>query len=233
MTDRIFVFDVDGTLTDPRRQIVPEFKNFMFDFVKQHTCMIVTGSDRPKTIEQIGEDLTNSFAKVYHCSGNHVYIGSEEVYKSEWKLSEAQQTFLQTILHTFNYPEMTGNHIEQRIGTANFSIVGRNANWDQRERYANWEKINKGRETVAMYYNEEFKDSVAQVAGQTSIDIYKTGCDKSQAIKEQKGTTIYFGDHCQIGGNDFTAAQASSLFYNIEHGYKETWKILKKEYKTG
>ena len=32
-------------------------------------------------------------------------------------------------------------------------------------------KINKGRETVAYYYNEEFKDSVAQVAGETSIDI--------------------------------------------------------------
>ena len=83
----------------------------------------------------------------------------------------------------------------------------------QRERYADWEKINKGRETVAMYYNEEFKDSVAQVAGQTSIDIYKTGCDKSSTIKEQEGTTIYFGDPSfQIGGNDFTVPQASSLF---------------------
>ena len=139
---KAFIFDVDGTLTDPRRQIVPEFKEFMFDFVQQHTCMIVTGSDRPKTIEQIGEDLTNSFARVYHCSGNHVFVGNKEVYKSDWTLTEAQQTFLQTILHNFDYTEMTGNHIEHRTGTANFSIVGRNANWDQRARYANWEKVN-------------------------------------------------------------------------------------------
>ena len=54
---------------------------------------------------------------------------------------------------------MTGNHIEERIGSANFSIVGRNANWEQRARYADWDKINKGRETVAMYYNQQFKDS--------------------------------------------------------------------------
>ena len=221
------MFDVDGTLTDPRRQIVPEFKDFMFEFVKQHTCMIVTGSDRPKTIEQIGEDLTNSFARVYHCSGNHVFVGNKEVYKSDWSLSEAESTFLQAILHTFDYPEMTGNHIEQRTGTANFSIVGRNANWDQRARYAEWEKVNKGRDTVAMYYNQEFKDSIAQVAGQTSIDIYKTGCDKSQAIREQKGKTIYFGDHCNPGGNDFTAAQASTHFHQIDQGYKQTWEILK------
>ena len=87
MTDTVYMFDVDGTLTDPRRQIVPEFKDFMHEFVKQHTCMIVTGSDRPKTIEQIGEELTNSFARVYHCSGNHVFVGNKEVYKSDWSLS--------------------------------------------------------------------------------------------------------------------------------------------------
>ena len=227
MTEPIFMFDVDGTLTDPRRQIVPEFKDFMFEFVQKHTCMIVTGSDRPKTIEQIGEDLTNSFARVYHCSGNHVFVGNKEVYKSDWALTEAQQTFLQAILHTFDYPEMTGNHIEQRTGTANFSIVGRNADWDQRARYADWEKVNKGRDTVAMYYNQEFNDSIAQVAGQTSIDIFKKGCDKSQAIIEHEGTTIYFGDHCQPGGNDFTAAQASTNFHQIDRGYKQTWEILK------
>lgn len=227
MTDTVYMFDVDGTLTDPRRQIVPKFKDFMFEFVKQHTCMIVTGSDRPKTIEQIGEDLTNSFARVYHCSGNHVFVGNKEVYKSDWSLSEVEHTFLQAILHTFDYPEMTGNHIEQRTGTANFSIVGRNANWDQRARYAEWEKVNKGRDTVAMYYNQEFTNSIAQVAGQTSIDIFKTGCDKSQAIREQKGKTIYFGDHCNPGGNDFTAAQASTHFHQIDQGYKQTWEILK------
>ena len=227
MTDTVYMFDVDGTLTDPRRQIVPEFKDFMFEFVQKHTCMIVTGSDRPKTIEQIGEDLTNSFARVYHCSGNHVFVGNKEVYKSDWSLSEVEHTFLQAILHTFDYPEMTGNHIEQRTGTANFSIVGRNANWDQRARYAEWEKVNKGRDTVAMYYNQEFTNSIAQVAGQTSIDIFKTGCDKSQAIREQKGKTIYFGDHCNPGGNDFTAAQASTHFHQIDQGYKQTWEILK------
>ena len=73
---------------------------------------------------------------------------------------EVEHTFLQAILHTFDYPEMTGNHIEQRTGTANFSIVGRNADWDQRARYAEWEKVNKGRDTVAMYYNQEFTNSV-------------------------------------------------------------------------
>ena len=125
---------------------------------------------------------------------------------------------------------MTGNHIEQRIGTANFSIVGRNANWAERARYAQWDKINKGRETVAMYYNQQFNDSIAQVAGETSIDIFPVGCDKSQAVNEQEGTTIFFGDNCFPGGNDFTAAQASTYYNLIDNGYQQTWEILKNTY---
>ena len=81
-----------------------------------------------------------------------------------------------------------------------------------------------------MYYNQQFSDSVAQVAGETSIDIFPVGCDKSQSIKEQKGTTIFFGDNCFPGGNDFTAAQASTHFHQIDGGFKQTWEILKNMY---
>ena len=225
-----FLFDVDGTLTDARKPINQEFKDFMIDFTSKNKCMIVTGSDRPKTVEQIGLELTNAFDRVYHCSGNHVFEGSKEVKKNNWMMSKTQYKFLQDYLHQINYSEMTGNHIEQRIGTANFSIVGRNANWEERARYADWDKVNRGRETVAYYYNDEFKDSVAQVAGETSIDIFPVGCDKSQALNEQEGTTIFFGDNCFPGGNDYTAAQASTYYHQIDDGYKQTWEILKNTY---
>ena len=226
-----FLFDVDGTLTDARKPINQEFEYFMKDFIMRgNKCMIITGSDRPKTVEQIGLSLTLRFARVYHCSGNHVFEDTKEIKKNEWLLSDEQKTFLTEYLHKINYNEMTGNHIEQRIGTANFSIVGRNANWAERDRYAKWDQINKGRETVAMYYNQQFKDSVAQVAGETSIDIFPVGCDKSQAVNEQEGTTIFFGDNCFPGGNDFTAAQASKYFHQIDDGYKQTWEILKNTY---
>jgi len=225
-----FLFDVDGTLTDARKPIDEDFHEFMLTFMEKHKCMIVTGSDRPKTVEQIGLTLTNTFHKVYHCSGNHVYVGPKEVSKNNWLLSKEQHEFLEQYLQKINYDEMTGNHIEQRTGTANFSIVGRNADWDQRERYTKWDSINKGRETVAMYYNQEFKDSVAQVAGETSIDIFPVGCDKSQAVNEQEGTTIFFGDNCFPGGNDYTAAQASTYYHQIDDGYKQTWEILKNTY---
>ena len=226
-----FLFDVDGTLTDPRKPIDPDFKEFMFRFMERHHCVIVTGSDRPKTVEQIGLELTNTFHKVYHCSGNHVYVGAKEVHKNTWTLSEQQHEFLQQQLDKQDYPEKTGNHIEQRTGTANFSIVGRNADWEQRARYAQWDDHHKGRARVALAFNEQFDDAVAQVAGETSIDIFPNGCDKSQALHDYKDSrTIFFGDNCYPGGNDYTAAQASTHYHQITDGYKQTWKILKKRY---
>jgi hydroxymethylpyrimidine pyrophosphatase-like HAD family hydrolase len=159
-----------------------------------------------------------------------VYIGAKEHHKNNWMLSDEQYNFLENLIDSIDYKEKTGKHIEQRTGTANVSIVGRNADWDQRARYAEWESKNKGRDFIAEAYNNAFSDSVAQVAGETSIDIYKKGCDKSQAVKEQKGTTIYFGDHCYPGGNDYTASQEATVYHQISEGYKETWKILKNQY---
>ena len=63
-----FLFDVDGTLTDARKPINKEFESFLKEFIKHNKCIIVTGSDSPKTVEQIGLELTTAFDKVYHCS---------------------------------------------------------------------------------------------------------------------------------------------------------------------
>ena len=90
-----FLFDVDGTLTDARKPINVEFEYFMKDFIMRgNKCMIVTGSDREKTVEQIGLNLTLRFARVYHCSGNHVFEDVKEVKKNEWTLSKEQNIFL-------------------------------------------------------------------------------------------------------------------------------------------
>ena len=45
----VFVFDVDGTLTEPRKKIDSEFKDFMLKFIENNDVYLVTGSDRLKT----------------------------------------------------------------------------------------------------------------------------------------------------------------------------------------
>jgi phosphomannomutase len=225
-----FVFDVDGTLTDARQTIDLQFEEFMQEFTGMHTCYICTGSDRPKTIEQIGEQLTNKFTQAYHCSGNHVYQNGKEIGRTDWQLSEDEYNFLEAALDNINYPEKTGNHIEQRIGTANFSICGRNVNLAQREKYALWEREHKARHTVAQQFNKLFPQSQALVAGETSIDIFKLGHDKSQVRQHIDDDIIFFGDKCFKGGNDYALSTLSERFHQINNGWRETYLLLQNFY---
>ena len=74
-----FIFDVDGTLTPSRGTIDPEFKEFFVNFCTENNVYLVTGSDRPKTVEQIGLDTYLLCKRVYNCSGNDVYEGDNNI----------------------------------------------------------------------------------------------------------------------------------------------------------
>ena len=76
----MFLFDVDGTLTPSRQKIDKEFSKFFSKFCKTNEVYLVTGSDRDKTIEQLGKTLYNKAKKVYNCSGNSVWVKHKNVY---------------------------------------------------------------------------------------------------------------------------------------------------------
>ena len=60
---------VDGTLTHSRDPIDKEFGNWFLNFSNTHNVEqygIVTGSDRDKTIEQVGEEIYNTAKRVYN-----------------------------------------------------------------------------------------------------------------------------------------------------------------------
>ena len=68
-----FIFDVDGTLTPSRKKIVHEFWAPFLIFCRKHDGYLVTGSDRQKTLEQLGLDICYTAKRVYNCSGCDVY----------------------------------------------------------------------------------------------------------------------------------------------------------------
>ena len=82
MSERLFVFDVDGTLTPSRGLIDMEFQKYFMDFCEDNFVYLITGSDREKTIEQVGIDIYYLADRVYNCSGNHVFEQGKEVYKT-------------------------------------------------------------------------------------------------------------------------------------------------------
>lgn len=223
-----FIFDVDGTLTPSRQPIDSEFGEFFSEFCQDNEVYLVTGSDYPKTLEQLGERIVNRVNAVYNCSGNDVWQHGKNIKRNNWKLPDECHKFLTGWLEGSKFPVRTGNHIEERPGTANFSIVGRNAASEDRKLYVEWDTMWRERESIALQFNMTYKDLTATIGGDTGLDIYPTGYDKSQIIKDfnQKEDKLYFfGDKTSPGGNDEPLAKLINHSYQVRH-WRDTWERL-------
>lgn len=204
-----YVFDVDGTLTPSRMKMDPSFQKFFLEFAKNNECFLITGSDYEKTVQQVGKEICENVITVWNCCGNSVWQRGVEVYRSDWKLPEYVENWLKNMLKNSDFGLRTGNHIEHRPGLVNFSVVGRNCTLGERMLYRQWDEENKERQTIAKAFNIAFNHEglIAQVAGETGLDITPIGADKSQVAISLFGPTTFFGDKMEVGGNDYPLAE--------------------------
>ena len=224
---------MDGTLTPSRKKIEHEFWAPFLIFCRHNDVYLVTGSDHAKTVEQLGLDICYTAKRVYNCSGCDVYEKDKNVYRDTWKPSDEVKQFLQDELDYSQFMIRTDPHIEERPGCINFSILGRGANWTEREVYKEWDKDEHERVSIARRFNERFPDLYATVGGQTGLDIAPLGRDKSQILRDfnEDDELHFFGDRMEEGGNDYTLAEAvkerGGKAYHVKD-YKDTWEILNK-----
>lgn len=227
-----FIFDVDGTLTPSRGNIDPVFKEFFTLFVNSNDTYLVTGSDYPKTLEQLGEDICNSVKRVYSCSGNDVYERSVHIRSNEWELPNDAREWLNNSLSKSKFVLRTGNHIEERKGCVNFSVVGRNATLKERQLYVKWDKEHNERQALSLEFNHAFKDIESRIGGETGLDIYPRGMDKRQIITDfsREDKLYFFGDKIEAGGNDYPLAnvikqRGAGLGINVRQ-WQDTFETL-------
>ena len=223
-----YLFDIDGTLTPSRLKIDPKFEKFFLDWMKDKNVYLVTGSDKDKTIEQIGEKIWNSVNRAYQSCGNAVYEGGELIRKNSFTLPPDLRKLLLEFVQWSDCPQLFDNHIEERIGLVNFSTIGRTCPQEAREEYYLWDRKSKEREIICERIESMFPDLEASVGGQISIDIYIKGQNKAQVLEEVGGPITFFGDKCKPGGNDYPIVQNLKdygIYYDVKD-WKETWEIL-------
>ena len=228
-----FIFDVDGTLTPSRGIIDEKFKTFFNEFCQTNPVYLVTGSDKAKTIEQISEPIYNLCKRVYQCNGNDAWEGTIHIHTNDWTLPDLARTFLISCEYESMFDLRTGNHIEERPGMVNFSIVGRNATAEERARYVAYDTTENERHTIANAFNIMFPDLQATVGGETGIDIAPRGANKSQILRDfnEDDTIHFYGDAMFEGGNDKPLADALLQyqlgFSHQVRDWKHTWGKLK------
>lgn len=223
-----FAFDVDGTLTDSRQPIDPDFAAWFLNWIKGRSVYLVTGSDYAKTEEQVGADICNAVKGIYNCSGNAFYVKGVLQESSDFRLSEEHTAVLDRFLSKSPFPLRTGNHYEHRIGSCNFSIVGRNATVEERRQYSDYDGQVAERQRMVMIFNECFPNLKAVVGGDISIDIFPKGRDKSQ-VASVLSPFVFFGDKVYPGGNDYEIARLADSHHPVAR-WQDTQIILERLY---
>ena len=229
-----YIFDVDGTITPSRGKMDVEFRRWFSKFAENNEVYLVTGSDRDKTIEQIGEVVYNRAKKVYQCGGNDVWIKDSRMYSGVFVLEDdLKQALLEEVERSKFYRKGLKN-IEERAGLINFSIPGRPCNLETRAMYRQWDEHKHERQDIVLRLREQFDKYEFKIAGETGIDITNAGSNKSQILKDfnDLDTIWFFGDKTLPDGNDHEIAVAVSdrlgnnRAFTIE-SWRHTWNILK------
>ena len=229
----IYIFDIDGTLTPSRNKIDKQFQELFKNFISAYRVWLISGSDHTKTIEQIGVDIWKDVERVYQCSGNQLFKKGSLIRSSDWEIPIQTKGCLEKFLKQSKYPHRYGNHIEERPGMVNFSIVGRQCTQEQREEYFKWDNKHKERIEFSKELRERYLGLDAVVGGEISIDIYPRGKDKGQIVDELKDDKfMFFGDRLEPGGNDYSMKLATihkklkgNEFFHVK-SWKDTRNIL-------
>ena len=235
MLDNHYIFDVDGTLTPSRQSIVPVFAEFFLEFCKTHAVSLVSGSDFEKTQEQLGDEICNKVRYIFSCSGNDIRDRVNHVRQ----INTIPYIFplrlrLLELLSASKFPIRTGNHIENRPGSVNFSIVGRNASLADRAKYIEFDKANDERKRLVQLLNEEFPELEASIGGETGIDIVAKGYNKAQIVRmfHKDTNLVFFGDSTAEGGNDYPLAKVIADkklgIVNPVSSWEDTYRLLLK-----
>lgn len=241
--EKIYIFDMDGTLTPSRREMTPDFEIFFSEWASNHTFFLVSGSNLEKIKEQVPQYILELSKGVFTCGGNQLWLDNELSYNHEFKPSDELINYLNDELINSRYPVRAGNHIEDRGSMLNFSIVGRDCSLDERLDYFKYDVRTEERANIATQIMLKWDNLDAVIGGQISIDITPKGMNKSQVLNEvkkfyQNEEYIFIGDRTMEGGNDYPLAKIMNETLNCsvfqagepsaEDGYKDTQIILKK-----
>ena len=218
--NKVYMFDVDGTLTPSRQKMTEEFKNFFLSWSEKNFFFLVSGSDLPKLKEQLDESVINRALGIFCCAGNTLYINNELQYDNEFNPPDNLINYLTYQLELSPFSLRCGNHIENRGSMLNFSVVGRDCTLEERANYFQYDNTENERKNIVNEINTKWPELEATIGGQISIDIYPKGKDKSQIllyiekILKSKITSSYqsvnynfIGDRVEEGGNDYPLAR--------------------------
>ncbi|KAG5721349.1 Phosphomannomutase [Termitomyces sp. T112] len=239
---KLFLFDVDGTLTPARQNVSIEMAEALRDLRKKAVIGFVGGSDLAKIAEQLtfnGSNAIDDFDYGFAENGLTAYkLGKQLASQSFIKFlgEEKYKKLANFILHyiaDLDIPIKRGTFIEFRNGMVNVSPIGRNATIAERLEYQAYDKVHGIRAAFVKVLQEKFADYglTFAIGGQISFDVFPHGWDKTYALRhveDEKFEEIhFFGDKTYEGGNDYEIYSDSRTIGHSVNNPDDTIRLLK------
>lgn len=226
----VVLFDMDGTLTPHRLQMKPDMEDALLRLSKVSKIGIVTGSGFDYVMQQCGslfkssKDMSNFL--ILPCNGTQKYSWSlSEWDSSMWKKDEElnfrkhigqksfqslmfmliERLYITHMVHGSKIP-VAGNFISYRGSLINWCPIGREATQEDRKKFMELdEKESIRARNIEVFNRSALSEEISfSMGGNTSIDVYPKGWDKTYALNYyEKHNHWFIGDRCTMdGGND-------------------------------
>ncbi len=241
---KIFVFDLDGTLTKSKMNLDSEMSSLLCKLLEKKKVGIMGGGSYLQFKNQFLKHLKihkNYFQNLllFPLSGGSFY----KYDNGKWKLiyshtfsspeKEKISKAFQKTFETLNYikpKKIYGKIIENRGSQITFSALGQKAPLEEKEK---WHKDNDIRSKIKNILEKYLKNFEIRLGGLTSLDITKKNINKAYGLQQimkrfsfSKEEIVYTGDALYKGGNDYLAKKAGVKTIKVKDE-KETKTLIK------
>lgn len=223
------LLDMDGTITEPRGKVKPDMVKFLGEISVYADIFVVSGSDINYLHEQCGDAFVRAGIAqritLMPCNGTKVYRYSLSAgdYDSDFgicmkrelgvkrykNLLDAASQVQRFISEKYGLKEI-GEVFSERKTMINWCLIGRGYSSRAREDFA----IRPDNEAIRLEAIKKLKEILSYtlgkridcaLGGQTSIDIYPAGWDKTFSLTHfnEDDEVWFIGDKCGPNQNDF------------------------------
>ena len=236
---RLFLFDVDGTLTESSHKLNSEMKNILEKLKSPNTEIgIVGGGKYEKIKDQLdGVKVHHLFSEsgcVYHKNNLEIHRKDLRKHVLYPKINIIIKTALK-FLSEVDY-EITGNFVDLRSGIIYFSLIGMSASQEERKIFMELDSKNNYREKLIDILKSKAEELDINTeldileGGSVGIGIYPKEWDKEQVLEYLNSyeEIYYFGDKYTEKGNDFRLLNNKRVIGVNVDTPEDTMKYLQK-----
>jgi phosphomannomutase len=232
----LVLFDVDGTLTEPREQATSEMHEFLQRLRNHVTIGIVGGSDLVKQREQMGHNIVEKTDYNFSENGLVAYKGGSLIGKQSIQSYLGEDNIKSIVNFALRYianmdlPVKRGTFVEFRSGMLNISPIGRNCSKEERNEYEKYDIQHAIRKSMIDAMKSSFPDLslTYSIGGQISFDVFPSGWDKTYCLNyincSEYDEIHFFGDKTFDGGNDFEIFNHPDVIGHTTSGPDDTIK---------